>query len=240
MPYNFSVTKVLNSLTPTQSNRMAAKRKGKSGMFKRSSSSKKAKRYTSYKSSSGNSGYVDLAPANYPQISTGTVTLLNTVAQGAGQKQRVGKRITLKSLQFRGKSKAQANNTISHSAFCIVYDNRPTGTLPTVTEVFETDDPESMNKDDNSQRFTILKRVERAFVGGSTLGQNGLTAKTSFVESFFLDLKMRPQVFKSLGTGAIGDIDEGALYLVQMGSAPTTYGSELEGSFRLRYIDVKG
>ena len=45
-------------------------------------------------------------------------------------------------------------------------------------------------------------------------------------------------VYKAAGTGAIGDIEEGALYLATIGvSAPGTAAASLQGGFRLRFLD---
>ena len=41
-------------------------------------------------------GYIDVAAADYVLDTTGSVTLLNTVAQGAAVTQRVGKKIVMK------------------------------------------------------------------------------------------------------------------------------------------------
>ena len=55
---------------------------------------------------------------------------------------------------------------------------------------------------------------------------------------FWLSLGNRPVTFKAAGTGAIGDIEEGALYLVTVGNtAAGTAAAALAASFRMR-LDV--
>lgn len=186
--------------------------------------------------SMGEPGFVDVAGAGYAMDTTGSVTLLNTIPQGAGSSERIGKRVALKSLQCRGTVYANAAVTLVDVAFMIVYDKRPTGALPAITDVLLTATPASMNNDVNSGRFRILKRVDHVLIGSAA---NNYTACSAFNNDWYLDLRGLPQVFKAAGTGAIADIEEGALYLITVGAnaAGTTAGA-LSAAFRVRYYDV--
>ncbi|AIF34794.1 putative capsid protein [Sewage-associated circular DNA molecule-3] len=186
----------------------------------------------------GETGFVDIASANYAVDTTGTVTLLNTVPQGASVNQRVGKKIMLKSLQARGLMQNGSAATANDVAFLIVYDKRPTGALPSVTDILAISSAQSMNNDANSGRFVIMKRVDTYLIGN-------LTAATNYTEvavrdcDFFLPLKGMPTVYKAATTGAIADIEEGALYLVTIGgTAAGTGAASLSITMRLRFVDV--
>ena len=180
-------------------------------------------------------GYVDLAYANYDLNTTGSLVLLNTIGQGAGTSQRVGKRVALKSLQCRGNIQANDAATSTDVAYMIVYDKRPTGVLPAITDILVTASPRAFNNDTNSGRFRILKRVDEVLIGSAA---NQYTCCSTKSADWYLDLKGLPQVFKAAGTGAIGDIEEGALYLVTVGAAAGTSAGTLGAGFRVRYIDV--
>lgn len=181
-------------------------------------------------------GYSDVALTSYGLSTGGAVALLNTVAQGAAITQRVGKKISLQSLQCRGVAFAGTAGTIADGTIMIVYDRRPTGSLPAVTDILDTASSASFNKDDNAQRFRILKRVDNVFIGNSTTPSTGAEAITA---DFFLNLKGLPTVYKSVGTGAIGDIEEGALYLVTVGSvAAGTTAATASLGFRIRFVDM--
>lgn len=187
---------------------------------------------------SGETGFVDIASASYAVDTTGSVTLLNTVAQGAGVSQRVGKKIVLKSLQGRGLMQNGSTGTANDVAFLIVYDKRPTGALPAVTDILALSSSQAMNNDANGGRFSILKRVDTYLVGN-------LTAAANYTEiavrdcDFFLPLKGLPTVYKAAATGAIGDIEEGALYLVTIGgTAAGTGAASLSLTMRMRFVDV--
>ena len=183
-------------------------------------------------------GYVDLALASYPLDTTGSVTLLNTVPQGAAVTQRVGKKIVMKGLQCRGYLQNNSTAIANDVAFLIVYDKRPTGALPTVTDILVSANAAAMNNDANAGRFSILKRGDFVLLGNTNAAANYLD--TMYMSNdFWLDLKSRPVTFKAAGTGAIGDIEEGALYLVTVGNtAAGTAAAAMAAGFRLRFIDV--
>lgn len=187
-------------------------------------------------------GYVDVAAATYELSTTGSITLLNTVAQGAAVTQRVGKKIAMKGLQCRGISFGNSTAMINDVAYMIVYDKRPTGALPNITDILNTITAQSMNNDANAGRFSILKRVDQLIIGNSsTTGAvaNALTEETALDETWWLDLKGREVVYKAAGTGAIGDIEQGALYLVTVGNNATgTAAASLQVAFRMRFLDT--
>lgn len=180
-------------------------------------------------------GYVDLAASTYNCDTTGTITLLTTIAQGAGITQRVGKRVSLKSLQCKGRIYAGSAGVIAQADYIIVYDKRPTGTLPAITDVLNTASSYSFNNDANSGRFVTIKRGAFTLIGNSTTPSTGCE---SYDIDFYVSLKGLPQVFKAAGTGAIADIEEGALYLITVGDvvAGTTAGV-LGAGFRTRFVD---
>lgn len=181
-------------------------------------------------------GYVDLALASYDCDTTGSIVLLATVAQGASVNQRVGKKIMWKSLQCRGTINNRTTAIANDVAFLIVYDKRPTGVLPTITDVLVSANSSSFNNDANSGRFMILKRVDQVLIGNTTTPATGQEEKDC---SFFLDLKAKAGIFKAAGTGAINDIEEGALYLITVGdNAPGNGAAYATLAFRTRFLDV--
>lgn len=185
------------------------------------------------------SGYVDLGITTY-EISSNAATaifLLNTVAQGAGIQQRVGKKIQMTSLQHRGQIANLASAILNDVSLMIVYDKRPTGALPAVTDILKSQHSQAMNNDDNvPSRFMILKRWNQTLIGNTTAAVSGMEAMNS---DFYMPCRL-PVVYKALASGAIGDIEEGALYLMLVGSNVngSNIHAALAGSFRLRFVDV--
>lgn len=181
-------------------------------------------------------GFVDTVSAVYACDTTGSVTLLNTVAQGASVNQRVSKKIKLKGLQVRGNLQASTATTIADCAWMIVYDKRPVGTLPAIADILVSISTNALNNDANSGRFSILKRVDQVLIGNITTPATGLEAVD---QDGYLDLKMRDTVYKAATTGAIADIEQGALYLVTLGNqAAGTAAASLSAAFRLRFYDA--
>ena len=117
-------------------------------------------------------GYIDVAAADYVLDTTGSVTLLNTVAQGAAVTQRVGKKIVMKGLQCRGNLQNGSTANSNDVAFMIVYDKRPTGALPTVSDILVSASSSAMNNDANTGRFSILKRHDDILIGNLTAAAN--------------------------------------------------------------------
>lgn len=180
-------------------------------------------------------GYLDVAETTYPLNTTGSVTLLNAVPQGAAVTQRVGKKIVMKGLQCRGAMNNDSTAILNDVAYMIVYDKRPTGALPTITDILVSNSPNSMNNDTNAGRFSILKRVDDVLVGNNSVATEA-TLKSC---DWWLDLKTKPVIYKAAGTGAIGDIEQGALYLVTIGGTNAgTADASMTATFRMRFIDV--
>jgi len=181
-------------------------------------------------------GFADVASSNYNYDTTGSIVLLNTVAQGAATNQRVGKRWRMTSLQCRGIAFNGTTATINDCANLIVYDKRPTGSLPAITDILNAANANAQNKDDNvPSRFMILKRQHFTLTGNTATPATG---NETFDNDFYLPMRL-PVVNKAVGTGAIGDIEEGALYLVTVGSsAAGTHAAALQCTFRVRFIDT--
>lgn len=180
-------------------------------------------------------GYSDLASASYALDTTGSITLIATIAQGAATTQRVGKKIMLKSIQMRGFAFSNTATTVAEGSYLIVYDKRPTGALPAITDILVSINSTAFNNDTNSGRFQIIRRQDFCFAGNSTAPATG---KEIFPADDYIKIR-KPIVYKAAATGAIGDIEQGALYLVTCGaSAAGTGAATLTVGFRTRFIDV--
>lgn len=170
---------------------------------------------------------------------TGTIKLLATVPVGPGANERIGKKINWKSLQVRGRILAGSTGTVADPSLLIVYDKRPTGTLPAITDILESAQSKALNNAQNENRFRILRRFDWAMAGNSTTPATGTEVVSA---DFFLPLKGLVAEYKSAlstGTGAIADIDTGALYLVTVGSnGAGTAAPSGDLTFRVRYEDM--
>lgn len=181
-------------------------------------------------------GYVDLASATRACDTTGTVTLVQTISQGAGTTQRVGKRVHLKSLNLRGLVQAGTAGVTALATILIVYDRRPTGVLPAITDILVSISSRSQNNDDNTGRFQIVRRWDYGVIGNITTPSTG---KEHYPIMEYVDMKNYPTTYKALATGAIGDIDSGAVYLVTLGDQAAGTGAPNSAvAIRTRFVDV--
>jgi len=179
--------------------------------------------------------YVDNAISNFGGNTTGTLGLIATIAQGASVNQRIGKRAYYKSLLIRGSVNAGGTGTIADATMLIVYDKRPTGALPAITDILTSVNSSAFMNDNNTGRFEIIRRFDCVLIGNSTTPSTG---KESENIDMYIKLAKRPIVFESAGTGAIGDIDEGALYCLTCGSAPSGSTAPIfQLAFRTRYTE---
>jgi len=190
------------------------------------------------KAAEKNAGYVDLAYAAYPLNTTGSITLIATIAQGVSVNQRKGKKALLKSLQLRGYAVTEATTLDTRCAFMIVYDREPTGALPAITDILVTATPQSFLNDVNSDRFQIVRRFDFCLSGSGTVP---VTGNEVLAIEEYVKLQKRPIQFGAAATGAIGDISKGALYLVSVGNIVAgTADATLNLAIRTRFTDVEG
>lgn len=181
-------------------------------------------------------GYVDLASANYDCSTTGSITLVNTVPQGAGVSERIGKKWRLKTFEMSASCFNGSTATYNDCRIALVYDKRPTGSLPAITDIYDNVNGNSFRKEDNAGRFTIIKQWDVFLVGTSASGDKAPSYAKPFNPKVALGNRL--VVNKSAGTGAIGDIEQGALYLVTMGGSATgTAAATLNGTIRVRFQD---
>lgn len=179
-------------------------------------------------------GFVDLASASRALDTTGSITLVATIPQGSSQNERIGKKIRYKSFQVRGTLASNSATVSTRVAFFLVYDKKPTGSLPAITDILETISSTSFTNDNNSTRFDIIRRWDYVLIGNSTnLTESSAISINSFV-------KFRKQaVFKSSATGAIADYDEGAVYLITVGETAAGTGAGASTlTIRTRFDDI--
>lgn len=179
------------------------------------------------------SNFVDLASASYICDTTGTITLVATIAQGASVNQRIGKKAFYKSFTIRGRWIAGTTTTTANGTVMLVYDKKPTGALPAITDIVTGINATAFNNDNNTSRFRIIRRRDEIFLGNVATPTTG---KEGVCISDFISFKERIE-FESAGTGAMGDIDTGAVYLVTFGNTTTTSAPVYTVAIRTRFSD---
>lgn len=165
---------------------------------------------------------------------TGSIALIATIAQGPTASNRIGKKCILRNLTIRGFSYSNTNTLMSDCALLIIYDENPSGALPAITDILTSVSSAAFMNTANSTRFKVLKRKDFICIGN-------YSAPTTGQEAHNEDAYMRINkeiVFKNLGTGAIADIQKGAIYCVTVGgAAPGNTAPVTNLAFRTRFTE---
>jgi len=174
-----------------------------------------------------------------------TPVLINGIAQGAGQNQRVGRKVDFTSLLIRFFS---ANNAVverpeagdptavgiaaSPMRFIVFYDKQSNGAGPTIADLMSPDNINSVNRLLYSERFMIL--IDQY----TNVGAGGEVA-VNIAGKIFRKYNPGLQAIYGDATAGIESITSGSIWITMCSpiQAPTTL-PYLNYVTRLRYIDA--
>lgn len=212
------------------------------------------------------SGSANLPNGNILFNTTGQVMFLNAIQTGSTFCNRVGRRITFKSLRFTGHMDVGSggalttNGDIGH--FMIVYDRQPNGALPSVQTILQQTDQATTNTTtaacglnmNNRERFETIVDCKISFpqvamAGGlftSMLPQVGPTihcssgCHLSMIIDEFRKLKNHVSHYQADSNPAvIGDISTGAFYIVTFANENAVGGFLIgDWSCRMKFYDA--
>lgn len=191
------------------------------------------------------------------QISTtATFQLLNTIQTGAAVWNRLGNKIHVKSLHFRGQvvlsGKAGAGQQ-DYLRIILLYDRQPATALPAASDVLLSNAQDgalaaataydSMNPG-NFDRFKVLRdiRINIPFDQGAAVTQtdfniSGWAGDNKININEFIPLNDVECVYRTNSNPiTIADVASGAIYLMTLGRSPVATNSyALEWQARLRF-----
>lgn len=196
---------------------------------------------------------MELKVANIPQAiyeidgTSLAPTLLNGTIPGTQNYNRVGRKIALSSLQFKGYvyPEALATGYPNYAVrVVIVYDNQSNGAAPTWANVVLSQDNAGTSSSavfdcynlDNRERFNILHDFTiacPAYNSTATTADNN-----SFLIDEFINLHDIPTIYNAGTAGTIADIQTGALYAFWVSTLPfAATGIDLDISYRTIFYD---
>lgn len=179
--------------------------------------------------------HIDLALVNYDLNTTGSIALLATIPSGTSDTTRTDQDVCYKSVWARGFAATSGTSTTMFGRVLVIYDRQPTGALPAITDILTSANPHAFPNDTNRLRFKTLYQKDFALSSASTAAGNNMAAGDFY---FKVPKQYCYAKFGTAGTGAIGDIATGALYLVTVGNiAAGTADGIAALSFRVRYSD---
>lgn len=195
----------------------------------------------------------------WPMNTTPKINCLNLITIGSSQWNRIGRKISMKSLRLRGNiSVTGFAATSPQPMYCrltVLYDKQSNGALPTAPDIFL--DQASVAADsslttytsginlNNRERFEVIWDKQWVIPPSNTstgaAGNSGLTATADCLQfDWFVKLRNREVHYKADSSPAvIGDIATGSLVMVtqsNIAAASEPYG--LSTSIRLRYSDL--
>lgn len=181
--------------------------------------------------------YIDSALLTLGCNTSGFIQPINLCAVGDDNTDRDGRQITVKSVALHG----IVNPTDDTSAYCkarvlLVWDNACNGATPAITDIMTAISGTSFPLVNNQNRFTIL--MDRSYAVGKvdTTATSAIAAsQTCFDVNAFIRINSTTQY--SGTTATIASVQNGALYLVTMGSEPVATGCSFRVQTRVRFTD---
>lgn len=86
---------------------------------------------------------------------------LPSIIQGTGPSQRIGRKIRMKGIVFRGSSLLGTNDQPPPYTLDFVMDKQPNGTVPVIAVIYKAGNAISLPNPDNDERFKWLKRFSK-------------------------------------------------------------------------------
>lgn len=153
---------------------------------------------------------IDEVSQAYEFSSTGTINLINGVAQGTDFTQRVGRKFNMKSILLRGRIAVGATPTGGTWRLMLVYDKQTNGAAPAITDIVDAIGMSGVQNLSNRDRFVVI------------MDKSGfLEATTKITIPFKKYKKCNLEVING-GTGdTVGSIQTGALWVISMGNLAT-------------------
>lgn len=168
------------------------------------------------------------------------LALVNGIAQGTDFNQRIGRQSTMKSIIFNGNvfnlSTASLNAfNGGYTRLVIIYDSQPNAALPSGTDIFATNDPNSPMNLNNRDRFQVLMDVRKQVSAFLMSATPALTAGTPGNAYFKKYRKCNKETVFSGTLGTIANISTGAIYLAYITDAAV---AAFDYYIRIRFTDM--
>lgn len=181
---------------------------------------------------------VDTASASYACDTTGSVTLVNGMAQGSDFTNRIGRKYTNVAVQLEGFLSPQDSTVgTTKCRIMLIYDTQPNSALPVITDVLTASTSSSFMNLNNRDRFKVL--CDENY----TLGPVNNTASQAFAgsptaQNISIYKKINLETICDGTTAAIGDVQSGSIFLLTIGSSAPAFAFDFIGAVRTRFIDA--
>lgn len=168
-----------------------------------------------------------------------SVILVNGMVQGTTASTRLGRKISVKSVQLRHTVTAGTAGGTGNAKWALVYDRQTNGVAPTWQDVYDnstalgSNSTQAMRNMSNAERFTVLHEEFFDITGNATVP----TDDTQRTFSYFRKCNLVTQ-YNAGVAGSVADIVSGGLFFMVCGSnAAGTAAPSSSGFLRIRFLD---
>jgi len=157
-----------------------------------------------------------------------SIQVLNTMVNGTGAADRIGRRVTITKIMWRGIMIAASSSGPSQMRVLIVFDKQPNGALAAKTDIVLTDDFTSYLALRNSQRFVVVC---------DEITDSTQSSALNISDKRFIKCNLETTYTTTLGT--IADIETGALLMMvaHNGGFSLNSTSNFDATVRIRFTD---
>lgn len=183
---------------------------------------------------SGELKFTDVSYNTDPAVNSAAFTaggLLNGLVPGASANERIGRKVTLKSILIRWSFHMTPTSAGTGALrILVVYDKQANAAAPAITDILLTDDFHSQNNLSNRDRFvTIFDTITDAIGTAGPQTVSGVNYKRLNFET----------LFNAGPAGTIGDISSGSVYIfIAQSGYIITNAADFTARCRIRYTDV--
>lgn len=166
---------------------------------------------------------------------------LTVVPQGDTESQRIGRKISIKSVDFKGTltlaAATVATSTSDNVRMMLVLDTQTNGAQFAATDLLESDSYFSFNNLANSGRFRVLKKMEYSLSadGAAASGAAFTFGEVTRRVGFHYKCDIPIEYDNSATTGAITTVRSNNVFIVTQASTGNIV--TLAGQARIRYAD---
>lgn len=163
--------------------------------------------------------------------------LLNGTQRGSDINNRIGRVITIKSIQLNFSHYAtDATGLDQTHRFLLVYDKQANGVVPAIADILLASSPWAPRNLNNRNRFIILWDQTTSVCGNVAAGLANGNLRIAD-KKYYRRHNLKTQ-YNTGDAGSIADISTGSLYFIAVGSvAAGVTAGEMIGTARMRFID---
>lgn len=183
--------------------------------------------------------FLDVDVSDASLINTMSFHNLVTLAQGTGESQRVGRKVTVDSIQGQIQvsmpAATAAGSTATLFRYMLVLDTQTNKAQFAATDLLTADNFWSFNNLDNNERFRILKKKTVSLVEQGATPSGAAYTFNEIIRYFTFNIKCKHVIDYVGQDGTIDEQTQNSLCLVYQ--ATNAEQLVLDGTVRIRYSD---